>query len=625
MSLGILVLTAAAKGSVLVAAAWVATRAFPRMSAALRHLIWACALGGLVLMPLLVRIVPSVESPFVPTLPIVTAIQTANVVPAPPATVAGAGLMKANAVDGATSLARDGSGEIDARKTTQLSTARSIDLVSWLPFVWAVVAAALLLRVLIGRLRLALLAQRASVVDDGDWLLLVQRLAHRLGISRPVTVLRADRSCVPMTWGIVYPTVLLPPDADTWTLERRTIVLLHELAHVSRFDAFTQLVAQLATAVFWFNPLTWLAARAMRVERELACDDCVLASGARPSDYAQDLLQIARTFSTTSNVAAAALAMARRGDLEDRLMAILDPMADRTAVSPPRIIGTALGIVAVAVSLAALSPVSVHAAATSTPTAGAVSESLPPTVAKVASSAPFTPSATADSAPIASIPAGAAVRKAPELPAGPDRETLISVAHAAAKLTSSYDKAELLVPIAKFYLADDELATAYIAAAASIESDYECSRTIRALLETRNAVSDKAVALAMRAASAHLASDYEMGNVIAAAIKTDRALGPDARSSIITAITTIRGDYTRRVAISAFVQRGSFTDQDAVALISSAGAISSQYDRAQALVDIAAAHGLDDADVRQAYLKAVETLAPSSEYRRAIGALVKRP
>ncbi len=128
------------------------------------------------------------------------------------------------------------------------------------------VALVLLMRVGLGRLRLALLARRASIVDDGDWLLLAQRLAYRLDISRPITLV-ARRSCLcAHDVGLVYPTVLLPADADAWTAERRTIVLLHELAHVERLDAFTQLVAQIATAIFWFNPLAWLAARAMRVD-----------------------------------------------------------------------------------------------------------------------------------------------------------------------------------------------------------------------------------------------------------------------------------------------------------------------------------------------------------------------
>ena len=75
----------------------------------------------------------------------------------------------------------------------------------------------------------------------------------------------------------------MPEDADRWPLERLRIVLLHELAHVKRRDCLTHVLAQLACALHWFNPLAWMAARHIRTERERACDDLVLACGTRGS------------------------------------------------------------------------------------------------------------------------------------------------------------------------------------------------------------------------------------------------------------------------------------------------------------------------------------------------------
>src|SRR5581483_3370847 len=76
--------------------------------------------------------------------------------------------------------------------------------------------------------------------------------------------------------------------------------------------------------LYWFNPLVWLAARRLRVERELACDDYVLEVGTRASDYASYLVDIARSVDSASCASPVAVGMAC-SQLESRVQAILDP------------------------------------------------------------------------------------------------------------------------------------------------------------------------------------------------------------------------------------------------------------------------------------------------------------
>jgi beta-lactamase regulating signal transducer with metallopeptidase domain len=170
----------------------------------------------------------------------------------------------------------------------------TLSLGTWLGATWLVVALTILALPLAGRLALRRLACGARPIDEGPWADLLRDLAARLGLARRVTLLRGPHALMPMTWGWLRPVILLPDDADAWPPARRRDVLLHELAHVRRLDGLTQAVAQVACALYWFNPLAWVAAHRMRVERERACDDVVLLAGARASDYAGHLLELAR-------------------------------------------------------------------------------------------------------------------------------------------------------------------------------------------------------------------------------------------------------------------------------------------------------------------------------------------
>jgi beta-lactamase regulating signal transducer with metallopeptidase domain len=176
----------------------------------------------------------------------------------------------------------------------------------------------------------AMLAARLKYrrVTEGPWHDLLNSLRKQLHIKRPVSLIRSKRGGMPMTWGIFFAQVVLPEDSFGWSPERKRIVILHELAHIRRWDTLTQLLAQIACAIFWFNPMVWFAASRMRIERELACDDLVLRAGCRPSDYAEELLSIATGVQTgdTQHRLSAALGvpMARTHKIESRVRSILD-------------------------------------------------------------------------------------------------------------------------------------------------------------------------------------------------------------------------------------------------------------------------------------------------------------
>jgi len=160
---------------------------------------------------------------------------------------------------------------------------------------------------------------------------------------------RRSEPATAMTWGVFQPIILLPLRAVTWSRERLDCVLMHELAHVERRDFVSQMLAELACAAYWFNPLVWLIARALREDAELAADSAVLNNGIRPSDYAAELLQIAMDLGprrqSLSRIGVSAMTTSK---IESRLNAVLKSTSHHKGMTSIQLLITAaFGIVAV--------------------------------------------------------------------------------------------------------------------------------------------------------------------------------------------------------------------------------------------------------------------------------------
>jgi len=326
-----LLLEAALKGSILLGCAAALTTLMQRRSAAARHLVWGMALLAAALMPVAARLLPAWRV----SLPL--AMAPAAVAASEAAGQADSRTNSAALPPSVSPPSREPASVSDFptfRSPHRASGGPRLSVSAALTLTWALVATLLLGRLLAGSLSLTRLSRRAAPITDPSLLALLAEAARVTGVRRPVRLLASESTGVPVTWGLVRPVLLLPPDHEEWSAERRRAVLIHELAHVARRDSVTHLAAQLCCAFYWFNPLVWLAARALRSERERACDDCVLTAGTVASAYAGELLDIART-SLGLERHAVALAMARRSELEGRLLAILNP-ALRRSVPPVR-------------------------------------------------------------------------------------------------------------------------------------------------------------------------------------------------------------------------------------------------------------------------------------------------
>lgn len=353
-------------------------------SAALRHLVWTCALGALLALPLLLGLpgtwrVPLATPAWLAGLrgPDVTEAVTrgANGFELPRATIPSqratetARPQVGAAPTGSALTAMD---PIEAAATEPTSSVRNetraapavrapLPLGSVLLLVWGLGFAAVLALFAVGHFLLRRIARHARPMRDHEWRDLAIDSATQLDLTLPFSLLSSPATTLPVTYGLLRPRVLLPADADRWPADRRRAVLLHELAHVKRHDCLTQALAQLACAVFWFHPAVWYAAGRLRVERERACDDQVLAAHTRASDYANHLLDVVRSVRAGSLASLGAVAFARPSQFEGRLLAVLDPRRDRRGVSLRTALPWAVIATAIVVPLALLEPAGVSA------------------------------------------------------------------------------------------------------------------------------------------------------------------------------------------------------------------------------------------------------------------------
>ncbi len=383
---GILIVDAAFKGTILLTMAGLVAWGLKRDSAATRHWVWLVAILSLLLVPCMSGALPQWR--VLPAWMTMDAAQSQSAGSLAEISSPNPVLPDANAVEpfedaqfpqdhpsawiGATPDKEVGmnasvASPPAASPTTHVDSSGS--LWTWqtaIAVCWAIGLVALLVRLAIARAYLWRMERTATVAnnlaraghhDQAALITALQKATAQLGIKQTVKLLIHARKNIPVVWGIVRPRLLLPAVAGQWSEEQLRSVLLHELAHIKRRDALSQLLAQTACAVHWFNPLAWLAAWRLHVERERACDDLVLSSGIRASAYAEHLLDVATRLTSSPWTQACGLAMARSSSLHGRIAAVLNERQNR------RNLTTRLLAFSIVITIGLLIPVAMLSAA----------------------------------------------------------------------------------------------------------------------------------------------------------------------------------------------------------------------------------------------------------------------
>src|SRR6202521_3890630 len=216
--------------------------------------------------------------------------------------------------------------------------------------IWALGASVAMMRLLAGLWRLRQLRRSCTPIIAADLDPAVRKTVEAIGASGSIissnSIMIPTSECgrVPAAMGFWKRTIVLPG----WTLRELpaqdlNVILLHEFAHLRRSDDWTNLIQKIVRALLFFHPAVWWIEKRISVEREMACDDAVLAETANPRGYATCLVSLLEKSLAQRRWSMAQAAVHRAREASLRLAQILDK--NRPAAT--RVWKPALGIVGV--------------------------------------------------------------------------------------------------------------------------------------------------------------------------------------------------------------------------------------------------------------------------------------
>jgi beta-lactamase regulating signal transducer with metallopeptidase domain len=169
-----------------------------------------------------------------------------------------------------------------------------------------------------------------------------ERWLRLSGCRRHVTLLVSGEAAGPLAAGFLRPAVIVPDSLLLQiTAEELDDIGVHELAHLRRYDDWTTLIQRLFRTLLFFHPAVHWICRQLEFDREVACDDSVLAvtNGAKP--YARSLAKIAETARFRSGPVLASGAAFRKSQIARRIELLLDRARDRR----PNVSGVSFALV----------------------------------------------------------------------------------------------------------------------------------------------------------------------------------------------------------------------------------------------------------------------------------------
>ncbi len=188
-------------------------------------------------------------------------------------------------------------------------------LLPYLSVAYLLLMLVLCIRWVMGYRYTQLIRQEGLLKIPAEWRLFVKTTAQQLGIQREVAIFLSEKVSSPLTIGFLKPLILIPvASINHLTVSQLEAVLLHEIAHIKRYDYLVNIILSVTEIALFFNPFTQLLSRQIKKERENSCDDWVLQFQYSATTYAEALLRIAQLQATP------VLTMAAQGSNKNELL-----------------------------------------------------------------------------------------------------------------------------------------------------------------------------------------------------------------------------------------------------------------------------------------------------------------
>lgn len=165
-------------------------------------------------------------------------------------------------------------------------------------------------------------------IDDKKLLITLDILKIKCNIKQNVKISACKLINMPVVYGIFAPHILLPESmSGKLKREHMEAIVLHELCHIKNRDILKNYAFLLGKALHWFNPLVWLAQKAIREDTELMCDQKVLniIGDSHKGLYSQSLLEATRFVIERKTPMLTISLCENKSNLKERVLQMLKP------------------------------------------------------------------------------------------------------------------------------------------------------------------------------------------------------------------------------------------------------------------------------------------------------------